>query len=189
MASYNIIVHNKTQQQHKYIVTSEPVNTAADFSSVRTCVIASASLPPDGEAQFKIDRPNPYYAYAMAFYQTDGPGANVTTRSKKPVQLGQAKPDGTLVPGTSVQFRVLDGTPNLETSSVTPKDNTKFFPKSFEIRTGSEFSTDDVANGKLNSASLGQGKRTNIMGIVVNRELLYWLRRQESAVHVGPTKF
>lgn len=134
MTSYNIIVRNETQKLHKYIISSEPID-AGDFSNVRTCIIASTSLPPDDEAQFKIGRPNTYYAYAVASYNTQGPGVNVTKWSKKPIQLGQAKPDGTLTPKTSFQFKVRDGTPYLDSSSIPPNGG----PKSLAIRTGDDW--------------------------------------------------
>ena len=142
MASHTITVQNQSGSLHNYIISQEPIVKSDESPNLWPCVLSHAKVPFEAVASFTVNRPNPFYAYAVTSNDPPGHGVQATTEAKKPIELGRQQADGTLVNGTSVEFVVRDGAPDLDARSLPPHGNSN----SFEIRTG-DFSSDDATDG------------------------------------------
>ncbi|KAK6074246.1 hypothetical protein SCUP234_08296 [Seiridium cupressi] len=141
MTSYTIKVTNRSGSRHDYVISQQPsVNDSA--SKIWPCVLQHGKVPPQGVAVFKVDRPNSFYAYALTSNGSPQHGVSVSVHTQKSVQLGRKEADGTVIPGSSVQYIVQDGATDLDANSLPPHG----FVNSFEIQTGSDFTSQDAAS-------------------------------------------
>lgn len=101
------------------------------------------NVPDGGLANINLHIPNPYFAYAITAEGRPDHGVSVETIVKRPVTLGLTGQDGATTPGSTVQFVVDYGTPNLKDDS-SKNGNAG----AFVIRTGNDFSGNDAKNGQ-----------------------------------------
>ncbi|KAK9796586.1 hypothetical protein SCARD494_04288 [Seiridium cardinale] len=141
MASYTIKVTNRSGSRHNYAISQQP-SPNDNASKVWPCVLQHGKVPPQGVAVFKVDRPNSFCAYALTSRGSPQHGVSVSVHTQKSVQLGRKEADGTVTPGSSVQYIVQDGATDLDAHSLPPHG----FVNCFEIRTGSDFTSQDAAS-------------------------------------------
>lgn len=173
MASRVVVIDNQSGSQHDYTISAEPPNITGPASAL-PCVISDTKVPLGAQVEFVIDQPAPFYAYSL---RTSGPpehGVHVTVRSKKPVQTGRVNSDGSLTNGSSVEYVVYEGTPDIRTSSLSPQG----MAKSFEIRTGNDFTIRDAIEGTFYLTVYLDRTWTNRMGFSKSRTLRHWVWQQ-----------
>lgn len=137
---YTITVQNDSGTRQTYNITLEPPRVDNLSGKSWPIVIDQARVPPQDSGEFKIDVPNPYYAYALS---SQGPlehGTSAQIISKVPVKLGSK--DDSQTPGSTIKFVVEDGTPGLRDSR---QPNAR--EGSFSVVTSGDFRDSDAKNG------------------------------------------
>ncbi|MCJ1437391.1 hypothetical protein MMC27_006778 [Xylographa pallens] len=138
MSSLVVKLQNQTGQTHNYILSQDAVQPP------KPLVIANVKVPQEGSAIITLDIPDPYYAYAIT-YQAPFHGSSVETIAKRAITLGKMQDDGTQTLGSTVQYVVTDGVPDLADGAL-PKEGKV---NAFEIRTGSDFNEKDAKKGNF----------------------------------------
>lgn len=141
--SYTIQVENESSITNNYIISQEPPQVTGQAQDVWPLVIARATVPPGGLAKFTIELPTPYYAYAISSQGEPGHGVSVDTRAQRPVSLGKKHDDGSLTPGSTLQFVMNEGVPDLRDAD----EPSNGFQNAFTIVTGMDFTDADVKQG------------------------------------------
>lgn len=129
--SYTIHFVNRHKVDGQYAVfTAKPEVADEKDENIYTNVWQSYFCPGESEGFFELTVEYKYYAWAGTVPVRPAPNVVVTTGSAFPVDLGDEKKKGTLMPMT-----VIEGTPTLK-----PKDKKQEAPGgSFEIKTDSSF--------------------------------------------------
>ncbi|KAM0481097.1 hypothetical protein ACHAP7_004665 [Fusarium lateritium] len=134
-----IKVQNSTGSQQTYaLFNKDPQVHGQVQGQVWSNVFSTARVPDHAMAAFSM-----------------GVGVNVS--AERPVKLGSTNPDGTHIPGSSVQLVVEDGAPQISNNS--SPDNA--FSGAFAIGTQNDFSTSEASNNNyivgLGGSREGQG--------------------------------
>lgn len=106
-------------------------------------MLATASTPKGQQANFSAYKR--YYAVVGNAQDIPQVGVEVNLSSGKDVTLGSTEPDGSTVPGTTLQLLIQDETP-LFSDDALPNEA---YSNAFEIRTGSDFTVSEAKNGEF----------------------------------------
>lgn len=145
MVEFKINVHNKTGFHQRYAIFSDAptVSGGTPASAIWPIAQATAHVPSDGTAQFRVG--NQYQAMCGMTEGQPAGGVAAVISATKTVTLGTRDATGKAVPGTSVQFEVMDKTPNFSDKQLEKKSKVN----AFEIATTPTFSVKDAQQGKL----------------------------------------
>ncbi|CAJ0548668.1 Ff.00g022810.m01.CDS01 [Fusarium sp. VM40] len=138
----SITVKNQSgAQQHYAIFNKPPVVTGKVSGQIWSNVFATGNTPKGQQANFSVYKQ--YYAVVGTSQGSPQQGVEVDVNGSKDVTLGSTKPDGTAVPGTTLQLLVQDEAPQFSDNSL-PDGS---YPNAFEIQTGSDFTVAEAKNG------------------------------------------
>ncbi|RMZ71711.1 MFS permease [Pyrenophora seminiperda CCB06] len=143
---YKIMVENRSGRPNTYIVSQDPPQTNEGASAKSLpLVITRIEAPPESTANFTIHRPSPYFAWVMISHGEPSHGVATSMTLNKAVKLGEMH-DGTLTPGTTLQFDFKDRMPNFSHAEHIADQSG---PGTFAIQTSSDFTRDDIRSSKL----------------------------------------
>ncbi|EFY92549.1 hypothetical protein J3458_011631 [Metarhizium acridum] len=135
---YTIKVVNHSGTPQHYVLFNKPPQIVGEVQGqIWSNVFDTHNTPNAGDANFSVFQQ--YYGVAGTANEAPAVGVEVDLNSPKEVTLGSAKPDGTLVPGTTLQLVVKDHAPQLATTQAATS-----FLKAFEVQTGKDFTAEDA---------------------------------------------
>ncbi|KAH7146279.1 hypothetical protein EDB81DRAFT_934207 [Dactylonectria macrodidyma] len=152
---YNIKVINKSGAQQQYALFNKPpIVTGRVQGQIWSNVFAKGNTPKGSSANFTVY--NQYYAVVGTSNGAPNVGVEVNVTGDREVQLGTTNPNGTAVPGTTLQLLVSEDAPQF---SDNPLPNGSY-PNAFEIQTGNDFTLQQATKGRY-VIGLGGSKSGN----------------------------
>ncbi|KAM0205485.1 hypothetical protein ACHAQI_009207 [Fusarium lateritium] len=151
-----IKVQNSTGSQQTYaLFNKDPQVHGQVQGQVWSNFFSTARVPDHAMAAFSVS--NQYFGFTGSSEGRPQMGVGVNVSAERPVKLGSTNPDGTHIPGSSVQLVVEDGAPQIGNNS--SPDNA--FSGAFAIGTQNDFSTSEASNNNyivgLGGSREGQG--------------------------------
>ncbi|KAK2605656.1 hypothetical protein N8I77_008480 [Diaporthe amygdali] len=153
---YTITVKNNSgAHQHYALFNKPPKVTGLVQSQIWSNVFATGNTPKNSTAKFSVY--TQYYAIVGNSEGSPADGVQVNVTAEREVNLGSTKPDGEVVPGTTLGLSVSEDAPEF--------DDTTFpdgaYKESYEIKTKNDFTINDAKKHNymigLGGAKTGSG--------------------------------